>query len=319
MRERSLSIVIPVYNSEQILPQLLLRLHPVLRENAGRYEVLLVNDGSRDGSAEVVRKASLEYPFVRGIQLMRNYGQHNALLCGIRHARYDVVITMDDDLQNPPEEIPKLLEKMAAGWDVVYGYPEKESHGLFRNLASQITKISLQKAMGAETARRVSSFRAFRLPIRKAFADYRGAFVSIDVLLSWGSTRFATVPVENPPRKLGASNYTVMKLVAHAMNMLTGFTVLPLQLASLLGLTFALVGVILLIYVVGRYLLMGTSVPGFPFLASVLSVFSGVQLFALGIIGEYLARMHFRLMDRPSYAVESISSQDHDTAGLPDS
>jgi undecaprenyl-phosphate 4-deoxy-4-formamido-L-arabinose transferase len=180
---------------------------------------------------------------------------------------------------------------------------------LFRNLASQITKISLQKAMGADTARRVSSFRVFWLPIRNAFADYRGAFVSIDVLLSWGTTKFAALPVENPARKIGASNYTLVKLVLHAMNMLTGFTVLPLQLASLLGLTFAMFGVALMIYVVGRYLLMGTSVPGFPFLASVLSVFSGVQLFALGIIGEYLARMHFRLMDRPSYTVQSITWQ----------
>jgi glycosyltransferase involved in cell wall biosynthesis len=307
MRERALSVVIPVYNSAQALPLLLPRLETVLQEIAERYEVILVNDGSRDQSGEVIRKAASERPFVRGIELMRNYGQHNALLCGIRHACHEIVITMDDDLQNPPEEIPKLLAKLSEGWDVVYGFPAKESHGFFRDLASQITKISLQKAMGAETARRVSSFRAFRLAIRNAFADYRGAFVSIDVLLSWGTTKFAALPVENPPRKIGASNYTVMKLIAHAMNMLTGFTVLPLQLASVLGLTFALFGVALMIFVVGRYLLLGTSVPGFSFLASVISVFSGVQLFALGIIGEYLARMHFRLMDRPSYTVQSVT------------
>ena len=316
MHEHSLSVVIPVYNSEQVLPLLLTRLQAVLQEIADRFEVILVNDGSRDASGDVIRKAALDYSFVRAIQLMRNYGQHNALLCGIRYATQEIVITMDDDLQNPPEEIPKLLTKLAGGWDVVYGYPEKESHGFFRNLASQITKLSLQKALGAETARRVSSFRAFRLHIRNAFADYRGAFVSIDVLLSWGSTKFATVPVQNPPRKVGASNYTIMKLIAHAMNMLTGFTVLPLQFASLLGLTFAFFGMVIMVWVVGRYLLFGTTVPGFPFLASIFSLFSGAQLFALGIIGEYLARMHFRLMDRPSYTVQSITSQSHDTAPL---
>ena len=317
MRVRSLSIVIPVYNSEQILPLLLKRLHAVLPEVADGFEVVLVNDGSRDNSAEVIAAAVRQYPFVRGIQLMRNYGQHNALLCGIRHAVHEIVVTMDDDLQNPPEEIPKLLAKLAEGWTVVYGYPERESHGFFRNLASQITKITLQKAIGAETARRVSSFRAFPLDIRNAFADYRGAFVSIDVLLSWGSAKFAAIPVQNPPRKIGASNYTMFKLIAHAMNMLTGFSVLPLQLASLLGLTLSMFGLGMLVYLVSRYLIKGTSVPGFTFLASMFSIFSGVQLFALGIIGEYMARMHFRLMDRPSYAVQSISSQDQRTGRHP--
>jgi len=300
---KSISIVIPVYNSEQSLPVLFTRLAGMLPTLAEQYEVVLINDGSRDRSAETLDALAAKYDWARPLHLMRNYGQHNAILCGIRHASKAVVVTMDDDLQNPPEEIPRLLAKLAEGYDVVYGYPRQENHGVLRNLASRITKISMQQAMGVKVASRISSFRAFRTELRAAFADYRGSFVSIDVLLGWSTTRFAAIAVENPPRAIGLSNYTMAKLIAHAMNMMTGFTTLPLQLASILGFAFALFGLGILIFVVGRYLIEGGSVPGFPFLACALAIFSGVQLFALGIIGEYLARMHFRLQDKPSYTV----------------
>jgi undecaprenyl-phosphate 4-deoxy-4-formamido-L-arabinose transferase len=227
------------------------------------------------------------------------------LLCGIRSACGDVIVTMDDDLQHPPEEIPKLLAKLAEGYEVVYGTPEYEQHGRWRDAASQITKLALQTSMGAETARKVSAFRAFHAHIRRAFENYCSPYVSIDVLLTWGATRFAAVPVRHEPRRLGRSNYTLRLLLRHAANMMTGFSILPLQLASLLGFGFAFFGVLVLIYVIGRYLIQGGVVQGFAFLASTIAIFSGVQLFALGIIGEYLARMHFRLMDRPSYVVKA--------------
>jgi len=164
--------------------------------------------------------------------------------------------------------------------------------------------------MGAETARKISAFRAFPCRLRAAFTDYRSPFVSIDVLLTWGATRFTAIPVRHSPRKSGVSNYTFMKLLTHAFNMMTGFSVVPLQVASFLGFACALLGLLILIYVVGRYLLLGYSVPGFPFLASIISIFSGAQLLAIGIIGEYLARMHFRMMERPTYAVkESIGRE----------
>lgn len=300
---RSISIVVPVYNSEESLPVLIAQLDLLRGSLAQEVEAILVNDGSRDRSATVMDGLARRFPWVRPISLLRNYGQHNALLCGIREARNEVVVTMDDDLQNPPEEIERLLVKLDEGHDVVYGYPKEENHGLLRNLASKITKLALQQVMGIDNARHVSSFRAFRTEIRDAFRGYNGAFVSVDVLLGWGTTRFAAVPVRNPPRTLGASNYSVSKLVVHAVNMVTGFTTLPLQFASILGFVFALFGFCVLMYVVGRYLIQGGSVPGFPFLASIFAIFSGVQLFALGIIGEYLARMHFRLMDRPAYTI----------------
>jgi undecaprenyl-phosphate 4-deoxy-4-formamido-L-arabinose transferase len=283
------------------------RLSALLPTVAGQFELILVNDSSSDGSAAVVDHVALEYDWVVGIHLMRNFGQHNALLSGIRDAKFETIVTLDDDLQNPPEEIPRLLAKLAEGFDVVYGFPERESHGLWRDLASRITKLTLETAMGVDVAGHVSSFRAFRSQVRSAFADYSGAFVSIDVLLSWGTSRFAAIPVKNPPRTIGASNYTVRKLIIHAINMVTGFSVMPLQVASLLGFFFAIFGFCLLLYVLARYLMNGDTVIGFPFLASALSIFSGVQLFSLGIMGEYLARMHFRLLDKPTYAIRSNS------------
>jgi len=234
---------------------------------------------------------------------MRNYGQHNALLCGVRAARFPIIVTMDDDLQHPPAEIPKLLEKLNQGFDVVYGTPQKEQHGLWRDMASVVTKMALQSAMGASIARQVSAFRVFRTQLRDAFASYSSPYVSIDVLLTWATTQYGSLPVRHDTRTLGKSNYTFRKLVRHALNMITGFSVVPLRLATYLGFGFSLVGMLLLLFVLGRYFLQDVTVQGFTFLASVISLFSGVQLFALGIIGEYLARMHFRMMDRPSYTV----------------
>jgi undecaprenyl-phosphate 4-deoxy-4-formamido-L-arabinose transferase len=297
------SVVIPVYNSEGSLPELCQRLTEVMTGIGKTYEVILVNDGSRDDSWQVIRRLVTLYPTVRGVALMRNYGQHNALLAGIRLARYDILVTMDDDLQNPPEEIPRLLDKLAEGYDVVYGTPLAEQHGLWRSFLSRATKLALQHVMRVVAARSVSSFRVFRTHVRDAFAAYQSPYVFVDVLLSWGTTRFAALPIRHDPRWVGESNYTFWKLMVHGMNMVTGFTVLPLRLASLTGFVFTLFGMAVLIYVIGRYVIEGVTVPGFPFLASVIAIFSGAQLFALGIMGEYLARVHLRVMDRPAYII----------------
>lgn len=303
----SISVVVPVYNSAGSLVLLLKRLEVVLSAIADDYEVILVNDGSRDGSWEVIEQLS-ENCRVHGINLMRNYGQHNALLCGIRAAKFDIIVTIDDDLQHPPEEIPKLIGGLKEGFDVVYGYPEHQPHGLLRGLASEMTKVALQNSMGAETARRVSAFRAFRTQTRNAFSQYQSPFVSIDVVLTWATTRFTAIKVRHEARTIGQSNYSFFKLFTHAMNMITGFTTLPLQLANLVGFCCTIFGVGILLFVIGRYLVFGTSVPGFTFLASTIAIFSGAQLLALGVIGEYLARMHFRMMERPTYAIRQDAS-----------
>ena len=297
----------PAYNSELSLPELVRRLQPVLGAAATDYELVVVDDGSRDGTWRVIEELAREHSWVRGVHLMRNYGQHNAVLCGIRLARYELIVTIDDDLQHPPEEIPKLLEKLTADKDVVYGTAVLEQHELWRNAASQVTKIALQSAMGAPIARKAGPFRLFRTRIRDAFAAYDGPYVSIDVLLTWGTTRFDAVDVRHEARTLGTSNYTFRKLVLHALNMVTGFSTWPLQVASLIGFFFTVIGTGALLFVIVRYLIVGGVVPGFSFLASMIAIFSGAQLFSLGIIGEYLARMHARTMQHPTYSVREMT------------
>ena len=296
------SVVIPVYNGELTITSLVQRLGQVLPTLADSYEVILVNDGSRDGSWDVIARLSREFSWVLGIDLMRNYGQHNATLCGIRAARYEVIVTMDDDLQHLPEQIHCLLEKLEEGYDVVYGVPRKRPHSWWRNLASVLTKLVVSATIGVKTVKDISPFRAFRTQLRQAFASYNNPDVMIDVLLSWDTTRFAAVPVDEQPRAIGQSNYTLGRLIRMSLLYLTNFSTKPLRFANIVGFFFTLVGFVGFVYVVVIYFTVG-SVPGFPFLASVVMIFSGVQLFALGIIGEYLARVFERTTGRLPYSI----------------
>jgi glycosyltransferase involved in cell wall biosynthesis len=300
----AVSVVIPVYNSAASLPMLLERLSQALPTLGPEYEVVLVNDGSRDASWATIVELAERYPFLRAINLMRNFGQHNALLAGIRAARYSVVVTMDDDLQHPPEEIHKLLDTLDQGYDVVYGVPAHLPHSPWRNLTSWLLKRLMSAAAGAKEARKFSAFRAFRTELREAFARYQSPNVFLDVLLGWGTTRFGAVTVRHDRRKVGKSNYTVRKLLRMAVMLLTGFTTGPLRLASFVGFSFTCFGFGVLVYVLVHAVIQG-SVPGFPFLASIIALFSGAQLFALGIIGEYVAVAHNRLMERPVYVVRN--------------
>ena len=195
----SLSIVIAVFNGASSVAELCRRLTEVLTARAVPFEIIFVNDCSRDHSWEVIERLAADGSPVRGINFMRNYGQHNALLCGIRAARYDVIVTMDDDLQHAPEEIPGLLERLNEGFDVVYGTPESEQNGFLRAIASYVTRLALRAAVGADVAKNVSAFRVFRTQLRDAFRRYQAPFVSIDVLLTWGTTRFAAKKVPFQP------------------------------------------------------------------------------------------------------------------------
>jgi len=299
------SVVIPVYNGELTIPSLVQRLGQVLPTLADSYEVILVNDGSRDGSWDVIMDLARRYPWVLGIDLMRNAGQENATLCGIHAASREVIVTMDDDLQHLPEEMPKLLEKLNEGYDVVYGVARKRQQPWWKNLFSVLVKRAIAYVMGQHVVRDISTYKAFRADLRKAFNSYHGPDVMVDVLLSWGTNRFSLVTVEEAPRTMGRSNYSLSRLVKVAFLVLTSYTTLPLRLASILGFVFFIFGFFVLLYVLVTYLAFG-SVPGFSFQASIISIFSGVQLFALGIIGEYLARMFDRSMARPPYIIREM-------------
>ena len=298
----NISVVIPVYNGQDTIVELVERLGKVLPGISESYETILVCDGSPDESWKVIEQLATKYPWVAGIQLMRNYGQHNALLCGIRAARYEVTVTLDDDLQNPPEEIPVLLKKLEEGYDVVFGVPKKMSQSWWRNATSVLAKSAVSSVMGHKSIRDITSYRIFRTHIRQAFESYQGPDLLLDILLTWGTDRFGTVPVDELPRTIGKSNYDMFKLVRMSLTLLTGYTTVPLRFASILGFFFTVIGLFVLIYVLATYFIFGSE-PGFPFLASAISIFSGVQLFALGIMGEYLARVFDRTNGRPTYQV----------------
>lgn len=309
--QRSLSVVVPVYKGAESLPELIQEAEETLNSTGLPWEVILVDDGSPDSTWTVIEALCQRHPSVRGIRLMRNFGQHNALLAGLRAARYEVIVTMDDDLQHPPREILKLLEALTPAVDVVYGVAEEEEHGPLRSLASRLVKLSLAVTLRTPSAQSVSAFRAFRASLRDAFALNDDPDLTLDVLLSWSTTLITAVRVQMAPRRYGTSNYTVRLLSRHALNMITGYSTLPLRFVTYMGLTLSAIGTAILTYVVVHYLLFGGRVPGFTFIAATVALFSGAQMLALGILGEYMGRLHFRSMHRPQYLIRQT-----DPAGL---
>ena len=298
----NLSIVVPIYKGKPFIEPLAAALSKTLPSIAKKYEVILVNDGSPDDSWEIIQRVATQYKNIKGINLMRNYGQHNATLCGIRAAQYEVTVTIDQDLQHRPEDIPVLLAVLDEGYDVVYGAPKKLPQGFFRNLLTAAIKRILSSVMGVPSVKNISSFRAFRTHIRQASINFQSPTLILDVLLSWGTTRFVSVPVNIAPAE--QSNYSFAGLVRVALLILTGYSTRPLRFASWIGFVMTLFGLLVFGYVLFVYFTLG-SLPGFPFLASIIALFSGAQLFALGIFGEYLARMFDRSMDRPTYVIHT--------------
>ncbi len=301
--QQGISVVVPCFNGARTLDEFVRRVGEVLSRSGERFELVLVDDGSTDESWKAIRRQSAEHDWVRGFSLMRNYGQHNALLCGIRAARYAVTVTMDDDLQHPPEEIPRLLQRLTPDTDVVYALPVQVRHPWSHVLASNVLKLSIATTLGIRTARIVSPFRVFRTRLRSAFRESRSPWVIIDVYLTWATDRFASIRVRHEERPVGRTAYTPWRRFNQAWDMVAGFSTFPLRVASWIGFAFTLFGVGVLIWVFWMYFILGGTIPGWAFLASTIAIFSGAQLFALGILGEYLARMFERLMDRPAYAV----------------
>jgi len=301
--EVALSIVVPAYKSAASLPLLAAALADVLPTIAATYELVIVEDGAGDGTWAVIRDLARKYPWVHGITLARNAGQHAALLCGIVRSRGDLIITMDDDLQHPPTLLPVLLKALTPDIDLVYGYPRREPHVWWRNLGSILVKRALAMSTGQRDADRTSALRVFRGNLRDGFRHHRGGSISIDVHLAWATSRRAFVAVEFAERTHGKSTYTLRKLALYALELITGYTVWPLRLASGLGLCATFFGVLILVFALINWLVRTSPTPGFTFLASIIAIFSGIQLFCLGIIGEYLARMYRRSIEIQTYSV----------------
>ena len=296
-----LSIVVPVFRSEKTLNELVNRITNSISDKP--VEIILVDDASGDGTWTTICSIARQNSIVTGIRLGRNSGQHGALLAGVRAAKFQTVVTLDDDLQNPPEEINKLIDALVPGVDVVYGVSTDVKQNFYRRAGSKLVRKFFASALGFNSAVSMSSFRTFRTALREGFNTALGPNVSLDAVLTWSTTRFTVVEVKHDERKVGDSHYTFRKLVRFMIDMATGYSALPLRLASALGFLTISFGAVLLVYVIGRPIITGERVQGFPMLASTIIIFSGVQIFLLGILGEYIGRMHFRVMNKPTYMV----------------
>lgn len=312
-----LSVVIPVYRSEDTLELLAEKLLPVLDRTGRTYEVIFVEDGSPDQSWDKIESLHRRYPErVIGVQLMRNSGQHNALMCGFRHSAGEFILTMDDDLQNPPEEIPKLLDAMTQSeFDIVYGNYVQKKHEPYRNIGSLMVNSFYRSTFQSHVT--VTSFRMIRRPLLEAILDYHGPYVFIDGLMAWNTRRIGSVIVEHHPRQAGRSTYSIGKLLALATNLFTGFSLLPLQLASTAGIATVLFGVVTVL--VGLCLQPSLNAIGTPWLLLGIAVLIGVQLLSLGIASEYLGRLHMNVNGKPQYRIRKVLSRSDslDSGSLP--
>jgi undecaprenyl-phosphate 4-deoxy-4-formamido-L-arabinose transferase len=300
------SVVVPVYGGEKTIERLVDATIGVLDEAGLTHEIILVCDRPRDQSWKVAQALAARAPAVRAYLFMRNFGQHPATLFGIRKARGEVIVTMDEDLQHDPIHIPELIRVSRECRGIAYGAAHEWRHAWWRNVTSRLAKWFLARYIGFDMARSATSFRAFPARLREAFGDYRGERVAIDVLLSWSGAPIRTVRFEHAERAEGHSGYTLRKLVGYLMDLLVGYTVAPLRLASLLGLLAVIFALAVGGYALANWAMNGSAVPGFAFLAMTASILGGAQLLALGVIGEYLGRLYFNSLGKPQYLVQDV-------------
>lgn len=311
------SVIVPCYRSAATLPTLSARLHDALPAAAGDFEIVLVVDGGDLATWTAAADLERGSEHVRALRLSRNYGQHNALVAGVRAARHEVIVTMDDDLQHRPEEVPTLLAALTDDVDLVYGVAAREEHGAYRSFASRLAKATLERTMGITGARRLSAFRAFRTFLRNGFTHLNGPHACLDVALSWGTTNITSVSVPMDERRHGRSNYTVRMLVRHTLNMVFGYSTAPLRLVTYLGFLVGFLGLALLTRTLYLYFSKETTVAGFTTVASMVALFSAAQMIAIGVLGEYLGRIHANGLGLPTYVIRPSTHPDPVAAHLP--
>lgn len=296
------SVVIPVFNSSRTLPELMARLKKVLSSLHQSFEIILVDDSSRDNSWDILRELKKGDPQLGIIRLSHNFGQHNAIMCGFHFCRGEYLITIDDDLQIPPEEIPKLIAKAAEGYDVVYGIFEKKRHNWMKNFGSAFINWYYRKIFTADN--KISAFRLISRPIVQKIIKYDKNFPYIDGLISWHTRAVGEVVVRHAFRREGRSGYTIGKILKLAFNMITNFSAFPIRLASLTGIMFSFLGFLLGVYFFIKSFVTNIPVTGYASLIVAVTIFAGAQLLTIGIIGEYIARVHLNINQQPQYVIK---------------
>jgi len=300
------SLVIPVFNEEPNLEPLYERLEPALEALDQPYEVIFVDDGSRDRSLEVMRCLQEKHEAVRVIQLNRNYGQHAAVFAGLDHARGDVIVTLDADLQNPPEEIPRLLDKINEGHDVVGGWRQgRQDHAVRRLLSWGVNRIT-SRIVGVDMRDYGCMLRAYRRTVVEILRSCSDVSSFIPALACTFASSPVEVPVAHDRRKGGRSKYSPFRLHRLNFDLLTGFSILPIQIVSLAGMGIALLGIGFGGFLLLRRLLVGPESEGVFTLFAALFVFVGIQVLALGLIGEYIGRIYMEVRRRPRYIIKRI-------------
>ena len=304
-----LSIVIPCYRSAPWLGELVERIIATMRPTLLRFEVILVNDASPDDTWNAIEQAVANHPCVRGFDMLFNVGQFRATMCGLEHAQGEFIMTMDDDLQHPPEEIPKLIDTLRAraNVDCVIGAYEQKRHGPFRNLGSGLMARFNEAFYGKPRDLKTSSFRVMRRQVADAICAHRTSKPIINPLLLRSTRRIINVPVEHHPRPNGSSGYSIRRLMSIALDNLINATTLPLKVVSLFGVISAAGSVMLGIHYLIRYVSGGIGVPGFATQVLLITFFGGMTLLSVGLLGEYVIRIIYEVARPPRYCIRQIA------------
>ncbi|TAK04504.1 glycosyltransferase [bacterium] len=306
-RERcELSVVIPLYNEVVTIERLHERLSDVLASLDKSCEVIYVDDGSTDGTTEILQRLHLKDLKVKVVVFNRNYGQHAAVMAGFERARGEIVVTLDGDLQNPPEEIPKLLAKIEEGYDVVGGWREGRQDSLVRRVLSYMINQVTSVIVGVKMRDYGCMLRAYRRQVVERICQCQEISSFIPVLANSFAGSVTEVPVAHSPRSSGRSKYTPFRLLRLNFDLLTGFSLLPIQVVSFAGIVISFLGLGFAFFLGVRRLFVGPEVEGVFTLFAILFFFVGLQILALGLIGEYIGRIYMEVRRRPRYVIKEI-------------
>lgn len=297
---KSISIIIPVYNGEHWIEKLESFIKVSMEMRDAQYEIIFIDDGSTDDSWDKIRCIAQGNCHCSGLRFAKNYGQHNATTAGIINAKHEIIVTMDQDLQHKADDIWILYQALEQGADLVYGIPRKLPNAPIRNVLTALAKKSLSFVTKQHALKQISAFRLFDAKLRKYLAAYSGPSIILDVVLMWGARYVRTVQVDIEVSD--SSNYSYLSLLRVTMRVLISFSTAPLKLGSWLGFGMTLIGIAVLAYVVVVYVTIG-SIPGFTFLASLITIFGGAQMFVFGIFGEYLAKIFESTLGKPLFNI----------------